>query len=134
MSRSCFRPARLARSARAGATSRIAGGALTVPALTVRRAETTVEPCSGVSFAITGLLQRTSANVIPAPSGLGASPVIGGLFKSIDFQRRESQPAIIVTPRRVRPVSDPDETHAPTNEFAPANDANRILFGRGVAA
>src|SRR5262249_32876931 len=40
----------------------IAGGSLTIPALTVRRAETTVELGSGQSFAIAGLLQRTSTN------------------------------------------------------------------------
>ncbi len=59
----------------------LAGGTLTIPALTVRRAETTIELGSGQSFAIAGLLQRTSVNADNALPGLGELPVLGALFK-----------------------------------------------------
>ena len=54
----------------------------TVPALTTRRAETTVELGSGQSFMIAGLLQNShNSNVDQAP-GLGDLPIIGALFRS----------------------------------------------------
>ena len=78
--------------------------AIQVPALTVRRASTTVELGSGQSFAIAGLLQNTSAQNDTGLPGLGDVPVLGPLFRSDAFQRNESELVIIVTPYIVRPV------------------------------
>lgn len=111
----------------------ISGGTLTIPALTVRRAETTVELGSGQSFAIAGLLQRTSVNADNALPGLGEVPVLGALFKSNAFQRGDSELVIIVTPFIVQPASSPQALRAPTDHFRPATDLDRILFGRQVA-
>jgi pilus assembly protein CpaC len=111
----------------------VAGGTLTIPALTVRRAETTIELGSGQSFAIAGLLQKTSSDATNALPGIGEMPVIGALFKSNDFQRGESELVIIVTPYLVRPASSPDQLQAPTDGFRPAIDLDRILFGRQLA-
>ena len=85
----------------------VAGGTLTIPALTVRRAETTVELGSGQSFAIAGLLQKTSLDATNALPWIGEVPVLGALFKSNDFQRGESELVIIVTPYVVQPASSP---------------------------
>ena len=85
----------------------VAGGSLTIPALTVRRAETTVELGSGQSFAIAGLLQKTSLDATNALPWIGEIPVLGALFKSNDFQRGESELVIIVTPYVVQPASSP---------------------------
>ena len=111
----------------------MAGGSLTIPALTVRRAETTVELGSGQSFAIAGLLQRTTTDTTSALPGIGEVPVLGALFKSNDFQRGESELVIIVTPYIVQPTTGPQALRAPTDGFKPATDLNRILFGRQVA-
>jgi pilus assembly protein CpaC len=111
----------------------LAGGTLTIPALTVRRAETTIELGSGQSFAIAGLLQKTSTDTTNALPGIGEVPVIGALFKSNDFQRGESELVIIVTPYLVRPAASPDALQAPTDGFRPATDLDRILFGRQIA-
>ncbi len=108
-------------------------GTLTIPALTVRRAETTIELGSGQSFAIAGLLQKTSTNATNALPGLGELPILGALFKSNAFQRGESELVIIVTPYIVRPVSDPTALRTPTDHFRPATDLGRILFGRQLA-
>lgn len=78
---------------------------ITVPALTTRRAETTVELGSGQSFAIAGLLQNTSTKDVRKLPGLGDVPVLGELFKSRRFQKNESELVIIVTPYLVKPVS-----------------------------
>jgi pilus assembly protein CpaC len=111
----------------------VAGGVLTIPALTVRRAETTVEIGSGQSFAIAGLLEKTSTDVTNAVPGIGELPVVGALFKSNDFQRGESELVIIVTPYLVQPVDNPADLHAPTDHFRPATDLDRILYGRQLA-
>ena len=111
----------------------LGNGTLTIPALTVRRAETTVELGSGQSFAIAGLLQRTSTDVTSALPGIGEVPVVGALFKSNNFQRGETELVIIVTPYLVKPVDDPEDLHAPTDGFRPANDRDRVLMGRQMA-
>jgi pilus assembly protein CpaC len=111
----------------------IAGGTLTIPALTVRRAETTVELGSGQSFAIAGLLQKTSSDSTNALPGAGEIPIIGALFKSNDFQRGESELVIIVTPYLVKPTSSPAAMQLPTDGFRPATDLDRILLGRQIA-
>ena len=76
-----------------------------VPALTTRRAETTVELGSGQSFMIAGLLQNTNSNNISKAPGLGDLPILGALFRSTKFRRQETELVIIVTPFLVRPVS-----------------------------
>lgn len=78
---------------------------LSIPALTTRRAETTVELGSGQSFAVAGLLQNTSNETIRKMPGLGDIPVLGQLFRSKDFQKNESELVIIVTPYLVKPSS-----------------------------
>ncbi|HET9019148.1 MAG TPA: type II and III secretion system protein family protein, partial [Acetobacteraceae bacterium] len=118
-----------------GAVSMPVGtGTITIPALTVRRAETTIELGSGQSFAIAGLLQRTSTDIANALPYLGELPVLGTLFKSTQFQRGDSELVIIVTPYIVRPVSTPAQLRAPTDHFVPATDLDRILFGRQMAS
>jgi pilus assembly protein CpaC len=111
----------------------LSGGTLTIPALTVRRAETTIELGSGQSFAIAGLLQKTTIDAANALPGIGEVPIIGALFKSSDFQRGDSELVIIVTPYLVRPASGPAELQTPVDEFKPATDLDRILFGRQMA-
>jgi pilus assembly protein CpaC len=111
----------------------ISGGVVTIPALTVRRAETTVELGSGQSFAIAGLLQKTSTDVTSALPGIGELPVLGALFKSNNFERGQSELVIIVTPYLVKPAPNPDAFRAPTDGFRPATDLDRILLGHQMA-
>lgn len=100
-----------------------------VPALIVRRAATTIELRDGQSFMIGGLLQnetRGNAEQIP---WLGSVPVLGQLFSSRSFQRRETDLAIIVTPRLVRPGRPGDVIQTPLDNTLPANDADVFLTG-----
>jgi pilus assembly protein CpaC len=85
----------------------------TVPALTTRRAETTVELGSGQGFAIAGLLQKSADNDLRKFPMLGDIPVLGELFKSRRFERRETELVITVTPYLVRPVA-PSALAVPT--------------------
>lgn len=111
----------------------IAGGTLTIPALTVRRAETTVELGSGQSFAIAGLLERLTVDATNALPGLGELPVLGSLFKSNNFQRGDTELVIIVTPYIVKPTATTSALQTPLDNFHNATDLDRILFGRQIA-
>ncbi len=103
----------------------IVGGTVTVPALKTRRAETTVELGSGQSFAIAGLLSNDTLHDVKTIPGLGDIPVLGRLFQSDSFQRKESELVIIVTPYVVRPSSSMPA--APTDGFQPPNDWERMF-------
>jgi pilus assembly protein CpaC len=91
-----------------------------VPALTVRRAETTVELGSGQSFMIAGLLSNNAQNTINKAPGVGDLPILGSLFKSTNFQKGQTELVIVVTPYLVNPVDD-SEIHLPTDGFRAAS-------------
>ncbi|HEY3778228.1 MAG TPA: type II and III secretion system protein family protein [Rhizomicrobium sp.] len=102
---------------------------LTVPALAVRRAETTVELPSGGSFAIAGLLQHTTKQVLDEFPGLGAMPVLGALFRSRDFQNNETELVVIVSAYLVDPTHE-TKLAAPTDGYVPANDLQQDFMGK----
>lgn len=103
---------------------------VTIPALTVRRAETTIELGSGQSFAIAGLLQDSVNSNSQGLPYLGELPVLGPLFKSDLFQHNESELVIVVTPYIVRPVNIASSVRIPTDNFLPANDFERAILLR----
>jgi len=105
-------------------------GGLQIPALTVRRADTTIELGSGQSFAIAGLLQNNSNNDIQRFPGLGDLPVLGALFRSTSYQHNESELLIIVTPYIVKPIDDPRSVRLPTDSWRAASDIERVFGGR----
>ena len=88
----------------------------TIPALTVRRAETTVELGSGQSFMIAGLMSNNAQNTIDKAPGAGDVPILGALFRSTEFRKGQTELVIVVTPYLVRPVSD-NEIALPTDGF-----------------
>ncbi len=103
---------------------------VTIPAITVRRADTTVELGSGQSFAVAGLLTANSTMNARGLPYVGEIPVIGALFKSDLFQRDQSELVIVVTPYIVRPVGSPGQLSVPTDGFVPAGDVDRVLLLR----
>ncbi|WP_066481054.1 MULTISPECIES: type II and III secretion system protein family protein [unclassified Sphingomonas] len=100
-----------------------------IPALTTRRAETTVELGSGQSFMIGGLLQNNQDNSIDKAPGLGDVPLLGSLFRSNSFQRNETELVIVITPYLVKPV-DASQIVLPTDGYRSPNDAERLLLGQ----
>lgn len=114
-----------------GAVQLTAGNSsLVIPALQVRRADTTVELGSGQSFAIAGLLSDNVTHTSNGVPGLGEIPGIGALFRSDSFKRQETEIVIIVTPFIVRPVNDAAVLHTPSDGWRPPNDLERILLLR----
>lgn len=97
-----------------------------VPALTIRRAETTVELGSGESFMIAGLLSNNSQNLVDKAPGLGDVPVLGNLFKSTNFRKGETELVIVVTPYLVKPVNAND-IKLPTDAFRTPDDLQRLI-------
>jgi pilus assembly protein CpaC len=103
-------------------------GEVLVPALTVRRAETTVELGSGQSFMIAGLLRNGSTNDITKAPFLGDIPILGTLFRSTKFRRQETELVIIVTPYLVKPVST--QVALPTDGIRAPTDPERVWEGQ----
>ena len=112
----------------------IGNNTITIPALTVRRAETTIELGSGQSFAMAGLLMDNTNQTVNALPGIGELPVLGALFRSDSFVRNETELVIIVTPYIVRPVNDPTALRAPTDGFRFPSDVECLLQLRQVGA
>jgi pilus assembly protein CpaC len=102
---------------------------LTIPALAVRRADTTIELPSGGSFAIAGLMQHTTKQQIDAFPGLKDLPVLGALFRSRDFQNDETELVVVVTAYLVNPTAEASLA-TPSDGFVTPGDPETILLGR----
>lgn len=97
-----------------------------VPALTVRRAETTIELGSGQSFMIAGLMSSNAQNTIDKTPGAGDLPILGNLFRSTEFRKGQTELVIVVTPYLVNPVNAND-IKLPTDGFRPASTTQQLL-------
>lgn len=102
---------------------------ISVPGLTTRRAETTVELGSGQSFMIAGLLRNTTGQDVSKTPLLGDLPILGALFRSDRFRRNETELVIIVTPYLVTPVNAKD-IRLPTDGYKAPSDLERWLLGK----
>ena len=107
----------------------IAGG-ISIPALTVREASTTVELRDGQSFMLGGLLQNISQTNQDQLPWLGDLPVLGALFRSAEYQKNETDLVIVVTPHVVRPLRPADQVHTPLDNTLPGNDIDFFLMGQ----
>ena len=97
-----------------------------IPALTIRRAETTVELGSGQSFMIAGLMSNNAQQTLDKAPGAGDVPILGNLFRSRSFRKGETELVIIVTPYLVKPV-DGNDIRLPTDGFRAANEAQALI-------
>ncbi|WP_165190758.1 type II and III secretion system protein family protein [Caulobacter soli] len=102
---------------------------LSVPGLTVRRAETTVELPSGGSLMIAGLLQQTTKQDVDSLPGMTSLPILGSLFRSRDYLSGETEMVVIITPYIVDPTK-PQNLQTPADGLETANDMSTVLLGR----
>ncbi|WP_410832243.1 type II and III secretion system protein family protein [Paraburkholderia sp. SIMBA_030] len=103
-------------------TVSVTTGGVTVPGLSVRRADTTVELASGQSFAIGGLLQSNTTDIISQVPGIGSIPILGKLFSSSNYQNNKTELVIMVTPYLVEPTN-PAKLRTPLESLvSPSND------------
>ena len=110
-----------------GTTTVIRG--ITIPALQVRRAETTIEMSSGSSIVLAGLIQERTRHAMEGLPGVMNTPVIGSLFRSRDFINNETELVIIVTPYLVRPTA-PENLRTPADGFRNPSERESLLTGR----
>lgn len=100
----------------------------TVPAITTRRAKTTVELAPGEGFMIAGLLKDQTSAAIDQLPGVKELPILGALFRSTEFQRNETELVIAVTPYIVDPLKSAD-VKMPTDDFRPASQMELFFYG-----
>ena len=104
---------------------------ITIPALTVRRTNTTVELRSGESLAIGGLFQHGYENDLKQIPGLGELPILSALFRSTRWKRNESELLIIVTPR-LQTQADLDQARTRTISGVEAGPFDFMLNGQAL--
>lgn len=102
---------------------------VTLPGLTVRRAESTIELPSGGSMMMAGLITSKDRQNLDQVPGLKKLPVLGALFQSRDFISEESELVVIVTPYLVNPAAK-SALRTPADGYANASDAKTIFFGK----
>jgi pilus assembly protein CpaC len=101
---------------------------ITVPALKVRRANTTIELPSGGSLVMAGLISDETRQAMEGLPGLKNLPVLGTLFRSRDFLKKETELVVIVTPYVVNPAAR-SQLARPDDGFAAPNDLHSTLIG-----
>lgn len=84
-----------------------------IPAITTRRAETTLELGDGESFVIGGLVSRSTKSNITKVPFLGDLPIIGTFFRNMSYSQDEKELVIIVTPHIVNSIAKGTELPLP---------------------
>jgi pilus assembly protein CpaC len=100
-----------------------------IPLINTRRVNTTIEMAEGQTFAIAGLLSNNIAASNDATPLLGDLPVLGALFRSVRYQRRETELLVLVTPQLVEPMNPAQVPAAPGEQWREPNESDLFLKG-----
>lgn len=100
-----------------------------IDAFSRRETSTTVEMRDGESFAIAGLLSDDFSNLNGQVPWIGDVPILGALFRSAEYARRQTELVIIVTPHLVSPTRG-TALALPTDRIRPPNEGEFFLLGR----
>ena len=103
-----------------------------VDAFKRRETSTTVEMRDGESFAIAGLLQDDFMDLNGQVPWVGDIPILGSLFRSAEYSRKQTELVIIVTPHLVTPTRG-EVLALPTDRVQPPSERDLFLFGRITA-
>ncbi len=101
-----------------------------VPGLTQRKAETVVEVGNGQTFVIAGLLSDQTRAINRRIPGLGDVPVLGALFRSVEYRKNRTELMILVTPELVAAMDPQQVPPVPGQELTDPNDFE--LYGLGL--
>jgi pilus assembly protein CpaC len=113
-------------------TNAVVANNISIPAITTRRAETTLELGDGESFVIGGLVSRTTKSNLSKVPFLGDLPIIGAFFRSMRYTQDEKELVIIVTPHLIRPLAKgvaPVLPGAQEKRDTPANAWSAYVLG-----
>ncbi|MEQ7871428.1 type II and III secretion system protein family protein [Chromohalobacter salexigens] len=86
-------------------TQGVEASGVAVPALNVRRTDTSVQLGDGESLIISGLVSNSTMQTVDKFPGLGDLPVIGAFFRSTRFETQNKELVMIVTPHLVAPMA-----------------------------
>ena len=100
-----------------------------VPGLTSRSMETTVELGSGQTIAIAGLLNEQVRGLASRVPGIGDVPILGSLFRSVNFRRSLTELVILVTPEIVAPLDAHQVVRLPQDGRNDPNDFELYAMG-----
>jgi pilus assembly protein CpaC len=95
-----------------------------IPGITQRTVTTTVELSEGQTFAVAGLLNNSVSAGKDAVPLLGELPVVGPLFRSVRYQRKETELVVLVTPRLVAPMNPVDVPQLPGETWRHPTEAD----------
>lgn len=98
-----------------------------IPGLTSRKMETSVELCDGQTFAIGGLLNNNITATKDVTPLLGDLPVLGALFRSVRYQRKETELVVLVTPRLVEAMNPDQVPSVPGEKWRDPNEVDLFL-------
>jgi pilus assembly protein CpaC len=110
------------------AAARVEG--LIVPGLSSRSAETTVELGDGQTIAIAGLLSEEIRGVTSELPGIGEIPILGALFRSVEYQRSNSELVVLVTPEIVSPMEPHQVPELPGSDIVEPTDWELYALGK----
>lgn len=110
-------------------TSGQANSVFAIPALSERRALSTVELMDGQTIGIAGLINESMRETVSKFPWLGDIPVLGQLFRSQAFQKGETELVILVTPKLAKPLK-PSDIKLPTDSVVEPSDAEFYILGR----
>jgi len=100
-----------------------------VNAFRVRRAQTTVELHDGDSFAIAGLLDDDYFDANNQVPWLGDIPILGALFRSAEYKRKQTELVVIISAHLVSPTRG-EALALPTDRVKPPSEAQLFLLGQ----
>jgi pilus assembly protein CpaC len=98
-----------------------------IPIVNKRTVTTTIELADGQTFAIAGLLDHqvtASKDVTPL---LGDIPILGALFRSVSYNRKETELVVLVTPKLVEPMNPSQVPALPGETWRHPNEADLFL-------
>ncbi len=102
-----------------------------IPSILTRRAETTLEMKNGQTFAMAGLIDRSVIARIQKVPGFGDLPILGPLFRSVRYERGDTELVVIATVSLVEPMSvDADDLLVPGDAHREPSDWELFAMGQ----
>jgi pilus assembly protein CpaC len=100
-----------------------------MPIINKRTVTTTIELADGQSFAIAGLLDHAVNAAKDVTPLLGDIPVLGTLFRSTRYERRETELVVLVTPKLVEPMNPNQVPPLPGESWRHPKELDQYIGG-----
>ena len=98
-----------------------------IPVVNKRKVTTMVELADGQTLAIAGLLNNNVAAAKDVTPILGDLPVLGTLFRSVRYQRKETELVVLVTPKLIAPLNAGQSANVPGEHWRHPSEAQLFL-------